>query len=261
MACRRSPTAGGALWGACYLGAGYLVFRLMPAPVTLSRELADPHRSVAQYGPDAVVASLTAGLLWLCAVWVTLALTAMYLSLLPGVAGRCGDAVLRRVLPAALRRLVVASTGATVLLSPLPAVASAGQPPVVPTSTAAASAVPAPGWPTDRPPSTSAPDWPTDRPPTVPAPDWPIEQAPAVPVAGAGGPARNVTVTAGDSLWTIAATALGPAATEHRIAVAWPYWYRANRSVIGGDPGLIRPGTELVTPPALAGAPAARQVH
>jgi resuscitation-promoting factor RpfA len=59
---------------------------------------------------------------------------------------------------------------------------------------------------------------------------------------------HKVTVVPGDSLWTIAADALGPAASEQRIAVAWPYWYRANRSAIGRDPGLIRPGTELVAP-------------
>ena len=132
-----ATAARAALCGACYLGAGYLVLHLVPAPVRLSRELGHPHRWIAQYGPDAAVASVASAVLWLCAVWVAVGLTAMYLSMLPGLAGRCGSAVVRRVLPGAVRRLVVASTGASLLLSPLPATAAAGPAP----------AVPAPSWP------------------------------------------------------------------------------------------------------------------
>jgi hypothetical protein len=272
---RPSPIAAGAeLCGACYLGAGYLALRLVPAPVTLARELGHPHRWIAQYGPDAALAGLAAAVLWLCAVWAAVGLTAMYLSLLPGLAGRCGSAVVRQLLPGAVRRLVAASTGATVLLSPLPA-ATASATPAAPTvasattpaatttaptaasasATAPAPAVPAPSWPVARPTGPPARSHPAVRPPAAPAPGWPIDRMP-VPAAGAPGspgePARNITVRTGDSLWTIAGTALGPTATEHQIAIAWPYWYRANRSLIGRDPGLIRPGAELVAPTAPA---------
>ena len=202
-----SPTVvGPALCGACYPVAGYLAFRLVPAPVTLGRELADPQRWIAEYGADAATAGIAAAMLWLCAAWVAIGLTAMYLSLLPGLAGRCGSAVARRVVPAAVRRLIIAATGATVLLSPLPAVAAG-----VPTP-----AVPAPSWPVGQ---SSA-----GQPPATPAPGWPISQPPNA--TSPSKPVHRVTVVPGDSLWTIAADALGPAATEQRIAVAWPYWYR-----------------------------------
>lgn len=239
--------AGTVLSAACYLGAGYLACHLTPAPVTLGRELAHPHRWIAQYGPDVAVAGVASAVLWLCAVWVAVGLTAWYLSMLPGLAGRCGSAVVRRVLPGAVRRLLVASTGVTVLLSPLPAVAAAGPTPTVP----------APSWPVGQPAASPTPSQSLDQPPVRPAPGWPTDRTPAMPAAGTpdrpAAPAGSVTVAPGDSLWTIAATALGPAATEHRIAVAWPYWYRANRSVIGRDPGLIRPGTELIAPTARSG--------
>jgi LysM repeat protein len=253
MAGRPSPiAAGAALCGACYLVAGYLALQVVPAPVTLGRELGHPHRWIAQYGPDAALAGLAAAVLWLCAVWVAVGLTAMYLSMLPGLAGRCGNAVVRRVLPGAVRRLVAASTGATVLLSPLPAATATAT--ATASTTAPAPAVPAPSWPVARPPGPAARSHPAVRPPAAPAPGWPIDRIPVPPTGATGSPSeptRSVTVRTGDSLWTIAGTALGPTATEQQIAIAWPYWYRANRSLIGRDPGLIRPGTELMAPTEL----------
>ncbi len=72
----------------------------------------------------------------------------------------------------------------------------------------------------------------------------------------AGSPHRDVhdvasgsyVVRRGDALWDIAARHLGPSATAADIAREWPRWYHANRSVIGNDPALIRPG-ELLVPP------------
>jgi LysM repeat protein len=58
----------------------------------------------------------------------------------------------------------------------------------------------------------------------------------------------RVTVRAGDSLWSLAATHLGSAATTAQIATAWPRWYAANRKVIGADPALIHPGQRLRPP-------------
>lgn len=57
-----------------------------------------------------------------------------------------------------------------------------------------------------------------------------------------------IVVRAGDTLWDIAAHALGEQATDQDVAEAWPRWYAANRSTIGDDPDLIRPGQELVAP-------------
>jgi resuscitation-promoting factor RpfA len=61
---------------------------------------------------------------------------------------------------------------------------------------------------------------------------------------------RTVVVRAGDSLWTIAAAALGPAASAAEVAEAWPAWYEENRDVIGADPDLVQVGQVLVTPQA-----------
>jgi hypothetical protein len=58
----------------------------------------------------------------------------------------------------------------------------------------------------------------------------------------------TVTVRRGDTLWSIAERHLGSAASDVEIARAWPQWYAANRAVIGDDPDLIHPGTQLVPP-------------
>jgi nucleoid-associated protein YgaU len=58
----------------------------------------------------------------------------------------------------------------------------------------------------------------------------------------------TVTVRRGDTLWSLAARHLGPAASDSEIARAWPLWHSANRAVIGDDPDLIRPGMQLVPP-------------
>jgi hypothetical protein len=66
-----------------------------------------------------------------------------------------------------------------------------------------------------------------------------------------GGTRRHeVIVAEGDSLWSVAAQHLGAGATDHDVAQEWPRWYRANRDVIGDDPGLLHPGTRLLPPAA-----------
>jgi len=57
-----------------------------------------------------------------------------------------------------------------------------------------------------------------------------------------------VVVRAGDSLWSIAAAALPPAARSRQIARTWPRWYVPNAARIGPDPDLIYPGTALRPP-------------
>lgn len=61
-------------------------------------------------------------------------------------------------------------------------------------------------------------------------------------------PPRVVEVRPGDSLWSVAARYLGPGASAGDIAEAWPDWFEANRSVIGDNPDVIRPGQLLVVP-------------
>ncbi len=62
-----------------------------------------------------------------------------------------------------------------------------------------------------------------------------------------GSPERR-TVRRGDSLWRIARDELAPRATDSAIGREVVAVYAANRAVIGPDPDLILPGTELTLP-------------
>lgn len=64
----------------------------------------------------------------------------------------------------------------------------------------------------------------------------------------------GVTVLAGDTLWDIAAHQLGPGASDVEIALLWPRWYEANRTVIGQNPEVLLPG-QILQPPPLTQAP------
>lgn len=57
-----------------------------------------------------------------------------------------------------------------------------------------------------------------------------------------------VIVKDGDSLWSIAASRLGPFATDVDVALIWPKWYAANRETIGSNPAVLLPGQVLQPP-------------
>lgn len=83
--------------------------------------------------------------------------------------------------------------------------------------------------------------------------DWPGVTATSrsAPHSSAGSepPADPVVVVRrGDTLWGIAAHALGASPAPSRVAASWPHWYARNHAVIGADPGLIRPGERLHAP-------------
>uniref|UniRef100_UPI0013E912E7 LysM peptidoglycan-binding domain-containing protein n=1 Tax=Cellulomonas endophytica TaxID=2494735 RepID=UPI0013E912E7 len=70
-------------------------------------------------------------------------------------------------------------------------------------------------------------------------------------VTGAGSAAAgSVVVVAGDTLWDLAARALGPEAGPADVAAIWPLWYAANEDVVGTDPDLLLPGQTLRVPDA-----------
>jgi hypothetical protein len=62
-----------------------------------------------------------------------------------------------------------------------------------------------------------------------------------------GAPERR-TVRRGDSLWRIARDELTPGAADSAVCREVAAIYAANRAVIGPDPDLILPGTELTLP-------------
>ena len=59
-----------------------------------------------------------------------------------------------------------------------------------------------------------------------------------------------MTVRAGDCLWSIAASSLPAGADDAAVTVRWHQIFALNRSVIGTDPDLIRPGLQLRLPRA-----------
>jgi hypothetical protein len=89
------------------------------------------------------------------------------------------------------------------------------------------------------------------------AADRPSRQAPtALPVGEQSNPGSGTTITvsAGDSLWSITTALLGTEATTASIAAAWPALWQANAALIGPDPGLIHPGQTLTVPAVLTTA-------
>lgn len=59
---------------------------------------------------------------------------------------------------------------------------------------------------------------------------------------------REVVVSPGDSLWSLASGSLPDGADPEAVARRWHRIYRENRTVIGADPHLILPGQRLVLP-------------
>jgi LysM domain len=67
------------------------------------------------------------------------------------------------------------------------------------------------------------------------------------PRAPAGCSATTVVVHSGQSLWSISADHLATTG-YHNITTAWRALYAANKSTIGANPDLIRPGQHLCLP-------------
>ncbi len=80
----------------------------------------------------------------------------------------------------------------------------------------------------------------------LPYPDRAV--APHRPVPRPPVRAHTAVVRPGDSLWSIAARDLGPAAGNAEITERWHALYAANRARIGPDPDLVEPGLRLRLP-------------
>lgn len=84
---------------------------------------------------------------------------------------------------------------------------------------------------------------PAPKPTSTPQPRTSAAQTPAPdPQVQAG--AKMYVVRTGDTLWDIAAEHLDDP-TDAEITEAWKSIWRANRAVIGDEPGLIHPGQSL----------------
>lgn len=155
-----------------------------------------------------------------CAGWLALVSSAVVLEALIAHPGRRQHTAW---CPATLRRLLLAACGValTAGLTAIPAAAdspgSAGAPATVGRAVVTGLMVP----------------------------DRAVDRA---RVATATDRAAVVQVRPGDSLWSLAAEALGPEATDAEIGVAWRSIHLANVGRIGTDPDLIFPGTVLQLP-------------
>jgi hypothetical protein len=192
----------------------------------------------------------------LLSLWLGLGLTLSALSALPGALGRLSRRLAARVAPAAVRKVVAFVLGTTLTAALIPGTAVAGSSHEGRRSAVVASAsyeVGAVGAINGI--AIAAPDASfrfVSEPPLVtggmdaaPLPEWSVDRQES--------PQQGIVVLRGDTLWSIAAHHLGPAATAAEITVEWQRWLSTNRSVIGDDPNLILPGQELL-PPAAPGA-------
>jgi nucleoid-associated protein YgaU len=178
--------------------------------------------------------------------WVGLLSALTAAARIPGLTGRAAARIALRFAPSVVTGLVRVGVGLTVASTPAmatpPASAAGG---VVASHDAegggmATAALPGVGRPGETPVraelmgSTNANEQP------VPPDGHSTGRRATMPDA--------VVVVAGDCLWTIAARAIGPDATDAEIAATWPRWYAHNRGVVGADPDLLIPGTVLRPP-------------
>jgi hypothetical protein len=200
--------------------------------------------------------------------WLVLGVVLELLAGLPGGVGTVARRVTGIVTPHLLRRAAGAVLGVGLVAGALPGASLAagvrtahaepaplpdpGFAPVPDRGSASvpdprSTALPDPGWAPATPPATPAVGWLPEPPVVRVQPDVRV-LSPAPPAArDRDAPAEQV-VRRGDSLWSIAARHLGHGASDGEIAQAWPAWFEANRTVIGNDPDLLRPGQLLRAP-------------
>lgn len=229
------------------------IWLLWPDWSMLRADVASPRSWIDRTGSDGAAVELASAALWCLATWLAVGLLAVLAGAVPGAVGQVSSRLAHQLLPAVVLRTLVGAAGVGVTVASLGAVPAAAQ---AAESAAVRASTPTPSWPTDTAPAPRiAIGWPA-LPEPIPGSDPPS----LPPKAGARTPAAGslplgavrgdaVTVRPGDSLWLIAARRLGSDAAPPAVAAAWPRWYAANQTVIGGDPGLITPG-QVLRPPA-----------
>lgn len=218
----------------------------------------------------------------LLSLWVGLGMALSALSALPGALGQACTQLAARIAPAAVRKVVafVLGTALTAALVPGTAVAGTEHPAhrqaVV---TSAQYAVGAFGNAADAAPDASFrlvsdpihashASNASDDEDAAPGPSWAPERRAlssdgkgrASSASSAGG-VVDIVVHRGDSLWSIAARHLGPAATTAQIDAEWHRWFAANHHLIGDDANLITPGQVLSRPASAQSAQSAQSAR
>jgi nucleoid-associated protein YgaU len=247
----------------CLLSLSPLLAALTPTPSVATGALTAPSAD-----PTAPLLAVVALAAWACTAWLGVVVAVTWADRLPGVAGRAARRAGSHLAPHAVRALARVAIGGAVAASVFAgsaALADGRSASPSPLASASSTADPL-DWPMSTPhaarPSTAGTRSATPTPTATPSPPparTPVAQrqgpvAPAdvavVPVDVPGGVVGGVVVQPGDSLWSIAARALSPSASDRQVAQAWPRWWSANRAVLGADPDLIYPGTQLSAPPS-----------
>lgn len=246
---------GPARWfGTGLLGSAGAAVAAAAAPILAGNALALWHapgvRTVDEVLGAAVLAVGGAGAAWL-AVWAAVAAGALLIAGIRGTAAPVHRLVARRGTPRVVRRALTGALGLSLLAGGAPAMAANdGGPADLGWDAAAARTVATTEDPSGRDAGAEA----RARGARAPAP---VAHAVDLVASGSSGrdpevapaPSPHV-VTRGESLWSIAATHLGPDATASDVAAAWPRWYEANLSAVGDDPDHITPGLVLEPPAA-----------
>jgi len=184
----------------------------------------------------------------LLSLWLGLGMTLSALSELPGAPGQLCRRLAGRIAPVAVRKVVAFVLGTTLTAalipgtavaddrddSPRPVVVAAGPYEVRAAGAVVVAAPEASFRLVNDPPQVM------DRVDAAPSATWSQSRNEI--------PAGEVVVLRGDTLWSIAARHLGPAATATEITVEWHRWLTTNRDVIGADGDLILPGQQLRAP-------------
>jgi nucleoid-associated protein YgaU len=222
----------------------------------------DAWAAIASEGPagpaDGILLVVALGGTFL-SLWLGLGMTLSALSALPGALGQDCSALADRLAPAAARKIVAFVLGTTLTAALVPGTAVARTGLEAPRPGLVVAAQIAFGGLADAAPDASF-RLVSDAVPAVdgaPPPSWSPErhsspQRRMSPERRAS-PTDGVAVRRGDTLWSIAAHHLGPAATSADIDGEWHRWFAANREVIGDDPNLIVPGQLLSTPTSSKG--------
>lgn len=154
---------------------------------------------------------------------------------------------------AAVARAVALASCPRVLRSGVAAVLAAGLTAAAAGTAGAATSGPDPGG-VSRHPATAQPQRPVGE---LPGTVWgqpALGPAPPPRRASPPGPERQVVIVRqGDCLWDLAARHLGDRTGHAAVDREWRRWWRANRSVIGSHPELLRPGLALQVPSAGTG--------
>jgi resuscitation-promoting factor RpfA len=219
--------------------------------------------------PEQVLVLVLSCAAWLMAAWLFVVTGLSLAATMSGAGARLAQRLVQRITPFAIRRTLEAAIATALAVGPAGAAAAGpaaavGQP--APTATASTLLAPLPPVPDPivaPPAELDIPD--LDRPSAV----LPVRAPPAVakPPPAKPVPTKSVPVTtpapaasashlvvAGDTLWGVAAEALPAVAGPAEVTRSWQQCYASNRSTIGPDPGLIRPGELLVAPSTTATA-------